>query len=544
MSNHSLPAQNKGIHMKLTRQPNLFEIRYPNLAPLLYRLRRMGRQGRNGLYYVPQEPKRRDLPDYIAVRDALPEPVLEGNPEWVSLFNWIWESAYTRHLAAPAAETGFVADYIDAGLDKNLYLWDMTFIILYARYGHRFFPAIQALDNFYVKQREDGLIWRIFDETSGREHWWGNYPSMVNPPLFAWTELENLKLTGDDSRIRRILPALEAYTGWINRGMKCRRSVHHLYWNSPDGSGMDNTPRGGSGWIDMSCQVVLNHRCMAELYRRTGEQDRAHRHEQQANEISRRINQWMWDEQDQFYYDVDNRGNKIRVKTIASCWSMLSGVASSQQTEGIVRHLRDEEEFWTEVPFPSLARSEKLYDPTARYWQGGVWAPTNYMTIRGLSVRGYDELASEAAERYLKALSEVFDSTGTVWELYAPERNPEGRLKPGTNKDGRTLCGKDFTGWTGVGPVALLIEQILGFSVEGIKSHITWKIRRIDSHGIRRLSVGNALVTLICRKRNTPEDRVVIDAECDRGVTLTLIRPEDGTEKTVALASGSSVIKF
>ena len=31
------------------------------------------------------------------------------------------------------------------------------------------------------------------------------------------------------------------------------------------GSGMDNTPRTGSGWTDMSCQMVMQYRDLAEM---------------------------------------------------------------------------------------------------------------------------------------------------------------------------------------------------------------------------------------------------------------------------------------
>ena len=64
------------------------------------------------------------------------------------------------------------------------------------------------------------------------------------------------------------------------------------------------------------------------------------------------------------------------------------------------------------------------------HWLGGVWAPTNVMIVKGLerygrtggnpTDHGFNEVAAEAAERYLDGLAAVFRKTGTLWENYSP----------------------------------------------------------------------------------------------------------------------------
>ncbi|MCP4750501.1 MAG: hypothetical protein GY866_06385 [Proteobacteria bacterium] len=524
--------------------PRWYESRFPNLACFLNNLAPRESRGRVGLHYRKLPDGRPELPVYSQVRRRLPQPVVEDKPEWVELYHWIWEAAYTRHLNSPVPETGFVADYIDAGLDKKLYQWDMFFIVMYARYGHHIFPAVQALDNFYAKQRENGMIHRIFSEKTGKEHWWGNYPNSVNPPLFAWTELQNLKLTGDLERIRRIMPALEAHAAWIFENKKNPDSKHGLYWSTGDASGMDNTPRRGTGWIDMSCQVALNHTSISKLYERLDDKVRADLHRNQAVKIGERINRWMWDDADGFYYDVDHSGRRNKVKTIASFWPLIAEVASSDQVKSLVGHLTDPDEFWTDVPFPSLAKNQKRYCPSGRYWHGGVWAPTNYMILKGLSAHGYDQLALEAAERYLEVVFQVFRTTGTVWELYAPERNSDGAYGVGIRKDGRRPCKDDFVGWSGIGPVSVLIETILGLDVDGERNHIRWTINRCDRHGIRNLRVGTACVDQICRRREHPDDPISIDAETDGPVSMTINRIGTEKDSVVALEAGRRTLEL
>jgi neutral trehalase len=124
----------------------------------------------------------------------------------------------------------------------------------------------------------------------------------------------------------------------------------------------------------------------------------------------------MWDEADSFYYDVSDKGQRIKVKTIASFWPLIAGVADQQSAKVLVRKLKDPGMFWRQTPFPSLAAGHLLYGPKGKYWLGGVWAPTNYMVIKGLQQHGYEEFATEAAARYLKALAAVHQRTGTLWE--------------------------------------------------------------------------------------------------------------------------------
>jgi hypothetical protein len=205
------------------------------------------------------------LPIYEEAKGRLPAPILDNNPEWVELYWKAWEILYTWNVARPAPGSPFVSNYLDEGGDENIYQWDTIFMIMFARYGHTVFPAIQSLDNFYCRQRDDGLIWRVFREDNGEEHWWGNFPNTINPPLFSWAEVESFRLTGDDSRFELVRPALERYAEWVETCWRKKGTAHGLYWNSGQGFGMDNSPRLGSGWVDMSSQMVLGYNSLADI---------------------------------------------------------------------------------------------------------------------------------------------------------------------------------------------------------------------------------------------------------------------------------------
>ena len=45
----------------------------------------------------------------------------------------------------------------------------------------------------------------------------------------------------------------------------------------------------------------------------------------------------------------------------------------------------------------------------------------------------------------------------TIWECYSPEKPA-----PATRWDGENYCRQDFVGWSGLGPIALMLENIIG----------------------------------------------------------------------------------
>ncbi len=491
-----------------------------------------------------------DLPTYITSRDKLPEPVLEGNPEWVEMYHKCWEIAFDG-LKQPPEGSPLVSNWLDEAFSENIFQWDTIFMIMFARYGNAAFPAIESLDNFYALQFESGFIGREFREKDGKlihfdfdgglfsPKGWKN---MINPPLFSWAEVESYKLTGDKSRFRMVLPVLEKYAEWLNRdgdpdaadwqnnGRISKTTEHKLYWNTPLGSGMDNTPRPaekGAGWVEMSAQMVIMYNNLAVICEELGEKEKADNYRNEAEQIGRRINKWCWNEEDGFYYDVKADGTQFRKKTSGGFWTLLAGVASEKQAERLVAHLKNKNEFWRLIPFPALSADEEEYHPRGDYWKGGVWAPTNVMIIKGLEQYGYNNFASEAAGKYIKGIYEVYKDSGTVYENYAPDYfSPGFPSKP------------DFVGWTGCGPIQLLIENVIGIDPDGANNSITWSINRKDRHGVKNISVGSNKISIVCSAENSQQDKRIITVECTEPFNLTIIR--NGNEKIFRIKKGKA----
>ena len=486
--------------------------------------------GIRGKYFSKKNFTETVIPTFETSKDKLPSPILENNPELIELYWKTWQLAFD-HYKNPPQGSPFVSAYIDEAFAPNIFQWDTFFMLMFARYANHIFPAIQSLDNFYCRQYENGYICREIVEATGNDFVYGGREHTVNPPLFSWAEMENFKITGDRSRFKIVLPVLEKYAEWLEVYRKKENTRHNLYWQTGLGSGMDNTPRSGSGWVDMSAQMVMMYNDMSEMCNQIlldpklepelilELTNKSKLFKDKADKISSLINKFMWNEEDGLYYDVDDEGNQIKCKTVASFWPMLAGVADKNQADRLLQNLKDTHTFWRKIPFPSLSIDDKHFKAEGEYWLGSVWAPTNVMIIKGLDKFGvgddlsykFNEFATLATEEYLNGIYQVYKKTGTIWENYSSEAFVRG-----------SWSRSDFVGWSGCGPIQLLIENIIGLRPNGVNNSLTWHLTRIEKHGIENLKFGNVTVSLIAEKREKVISSINIKVVCDNDFELNV----------------------
>jgi hypothetical protein len=156
------------------------------------------------------------------------------------------------------------------------------------------------------------------------------------------------------------------------------------------------------------------------------------------------------------------------------------------------------------------------------------------MTLKGLDACGQYDLAHEIAKNHVENVVRVFESDDTpwlgadqfreyfhltdlqyddkhtLWENYAPDViKPGGHSKPG------------YVGWTGVPPIAVLMEDVFGLSQDTISNRLTWHARLIEEHGIRRYPFGsNGVLDLKCNRRNSMDERPTIEIHSNVPFTL------------------------
>ena len=72
-------------------------------------------------------------------RQILPSPIWDGHGKEMEMYWRAWEIA-VGNIRKPQSGSGFVSSYLDTAYNGNIFMWDSSFILMFARYGTRFFP--------------------------------------------------------------------------------------------------------------------------------------------------------------------------------------------------------------------------------------------------------------------------------------------------------------------------------------------------------------------------------------------------------------------
>lgn len=478
--------------------------------------------------FLQRPPQRASLPDYEAFRSVLPQPWWDGHESTLSCYWKVWDLAF-QNLQAPAPESGFCSNFIDTAFNDCIFMWDSAFILMFARYGMRGFHFQGTLDNFYAKQHPDGFICREIAREDGSDRFERHDPAGTGPNVLAWCEWEYFLNTGDTDRLAAVAPALLGYNRWFQRN---RAWQDGSYWSSGWGCGMDNLPRQPEGfhrmydhgflsWVDTTLQQILSDRILVDMCRILGRNDEIEELNTEIAGLVRYVNDVMWDPEEHFYFDRYRDGSLHRIKTVGSYWALMAEAVPEARIGAFVTHLEDEAAFNRPHRVPALAADHPSYAAFGDYWNGGVWPPTNYMVLRGLTKAEFHDLAHRIARNHLDNVVRVFEETDTVWENYAPESPAPG--KP---------AKQDFVGWSGLPAVAVLFEYVFGIRPSVPERVIRWDVRLTEAHGVAAYPFGpGTTVDLRCeaRRSDTEEPKVRISANEE----LTVLLSWAGGERTL-----------
>lgn len=438
--------------------------------------------------------------------------VVYPDRQLVELYEKTWEIAAGRVRKGP---DGMVASpYMDENCyEDQIWIWDSCFMVLFSKYAPRAYPGKETLLNLYAPLH-DGA------QAPLRIH------LRDNPPLFAWTESENFRFTGDTAQVRRVLmekqylqrhfqwfdtvgkgnvdervsPAYNPIFRGVVRGQDGR--IRGYTWTTR-ASGMDNTVRGRDAggedsilWVDAIAQQALSALHIARLYRLTGHRQEARAWQKKYEAIKKTVNKLYWDERDGFYYDIKvSDGTPCRIMTPASFWTMLAGIPDRKRAARMVEYLRSDKHLGGAHPWTSLSRTDPGHNAeTGDYWRGGVWLPMVYMGTKALEKYGYYELADSLAARVLRQQLNAYHQVEphTIWECYSPSAD-----LPSTEHGHRAR--PDFCGWSALGPISLFIENILGFrQADALTRTLHWSLKPENgTHGLRNFKFGDIATDIV-----------------------------------------------
>lgn len=480
----------------------------------------------------------------ITVASALdktkfPEPLFDAEPGYIELYWKACELSYAHVLTQPGLPQSRYMD--EAFWIDRIWIWDTCFMTLYCRYSPEVLPGIESLSNFYAPIHDgtplavegaDKLIVKI------------QHPD--NPPLFAWAEWQYFQMTGDKARVKWLLEDkqyLQKHYQWfsnIARGQKfdwaqrpvgLRPKPLGYQWKGL-ASGMDNSPRFKYDIyaVDVLAQQGLAAKYITQLAEAIEDKPLASQYQAEYERIRTLVNDHYWDEEDGFYYDLMPDGKTFsKVRTPASFWPVLAGMASPQQIARMVEHVRDPNDLGGIVPWVSVSRKDEAFNATTGdYWKGAMWLPTAYMGIRALTENGQGDLADQTAEAVLKHMYLTYrDYTPhTIWECYNP-------LKPEPAYHGKNLVRPDFCGWSALGPISLFIENVIGIhSMDASKGVLEWRLHQPGRHGIRNYHFGTITTDLVADGKGSVE--VVSNGSYTLIINGVSFRVNPGTQKLSA----------
>lgn len=456
----------------------------------------------------------------------LPQPEWEACPDAISAYWKAWEIAFSN-LYTVEPGSGLISPYIDAAFNRHLFMWDSSFMVMFGRYGKNAFNFQQTLDNFYAKQHRDGFISREISQIDGSESFEKYDISSTGPNLLPWAEWEYYLMFGNKERLKDVFPALLAYYQWFRSNYSWPDGS---YFSSGWGCGMDNQPRlqkgysvdfshGFMSWVDITIQQVFAGNILVEIAEIINRRDDVKDIIEENKFLRQYVRDKMWDEASAYYYDLYRDGTPNYVKSIAAYWSLLANIVPDDKLERFLEHLSNPMEFNRNHRPPTLSADHLGYEPDGGYWRGGVWAPTTYMLLKGLTNCKQDSLAYEIALNHYNNVIDVYNRTGTLWENYAPEKG----FFPKQSR-------KDFVGWTGITPISILFEYIYGIHIQPEGNSVVWDVRLTDTFGVKNLPVGKGnFADFICHKRKRKTDKPDIRVKSDRDITLKLIW-EGGSE--------------
>src|SRR6218665_279111 len=472
------------------------------------------------------------LPVYNEVKAKLPVAVWPARPDVVECYNYTWRTAF-KNLYQPQKANGFISPFIDAAFNKNIFMWDTGFMTLFGRYGASAFNFQGSLDNFYAKQQKDGYICREIRRADGSDNFERYDLSSTGPDILPWVEWEYYQNFKDDQRLKDIFPALLAYYQWFRT---YRSWPDGSYFSSGWGSGVDNQPRVPAGvnstwgqahmsWIDITLQQILSGNTLIKMAKALHRENDVQDIVTEVHALTNYVNDNMWNGKTGFYADRFRDGSVSHTKSIVAYWALLANICDGERATRFIHHLTDTTEFNRPFRVPALSYDDPAYRADGGYWNGGVWAPTTYMLLRGLTNYKQDSLAHVIAQNNLDNVVKIYKETGSPWEQYAPELR-------------RGMGVKEFVGWTGLVPVSILFEYVFGIRADVPANTIVWDLRLADEHGIENYPFGNTgHLSLLALKRKNASAKPVVKIRSDISLTLELIW--SGGQRTIDIVPGT-----
>ena len=354
-------------------------------------------------------------------------------------------------------------DYVvPGGRFREVYYWDSYFTMLGLLVDGQFDYAQRMVDNFAYLIDTVGFI------PNGNRSY---YLSRSQPPFFA-PMVGLLDDATEEDLVAKYLPQLEAeYNFWMRGAdelskageakLRTARTAGDFLVNRyfderprprPEGYKEDSllvaeSTRSGaelytdlraaaeSGWdfssrwfsdpadigtirttriapVDLNSLLYYLESMLSGAYAKAGDSAKEQQYAQRAYERRRAVISAFWDAELKWFVDYDLDTERTTGEaTLAGMFPLFFELATEEQAAEAAKRL--------EADFLKPGGVVTSLRNTGQQWDApNGWPPLQWVTIKGLRNYGFDKLAREVAERWLKSGRTVYARTGKVVEKY------------------------------------------------------------------------------------------------------------------------------
>jgi len=258
-----------------------------------------------------------------------------------------------------------------------------------------------------------------------------------HPPLWPFVAWNLYLVLRDRNFLEEMLRIGLRNTSWWEENRRSKEGLFaYAETVSPETglseSGYQGSPRfdepagGRCASVDLSCQMALFYLCLKRFAGQLNESALSRDLQTRYDALCGLIRTSLWDDETGFFYDL-RQGKPVRVRTTASFFSLLAGVATDEQVVRLSEHIASESEFFRQCPVPSVAADEPAFRHEG--WRGLSSLAETLWVVAGLRNADRPRLAAQVARRALNSAARVLTETGSIREFYNPESNDQSETR-------------------------------------------------------------------------------------------------------------------
>ena len=283
--------------------------------------------------------------------------------------------------------------------------------------------AWSSVEIFMERQKENGLF-PVVVRTTGEAF----YRQIQNIWPFARCAFEIAKkLNKGEAELRRIYSAASRYDRWLGE-FRDHKNLGLVEMFCEYDTGHDKSPRVTDGGLphninpdagtmpDLPCLPILapdlsamryqGRVALSELAGVLGEESQSAFWREQAEVTRSAICKYLYDPEDDYYYDVDSSGafRKYRTEHITRLY--LNEVVGQEEFDRqYKRYFDNPEEFATAYPYPSISVSDPAFvkELPGNCWGGNTQALTSLRAAMWLPRYGRNDERERLLKRWMRA---------------------------------------------------------------------------------------------------------------------------------------------